>query len=293
MKPNLFIIGAPKCGTTSLSVWLSKHPSVFVSPIKEPHYFYSPYGAKMGIEEYENLFALASPAHRVRAEASVWYLFSESAVSQIQEYQPAAKFIVCLRNPYEMAPSLHAQKKYTGHETVSDFADAWRLSAAREQGDQVGIFGLNSGDPSHLSYRKACSLGSQYVAAVRVVGKQNILPVVLDDLRTDPRKEWRRITSFLGLDYCEPPHMEKMNPATRRRSALIHRFVIRVRNIRKRYGIRKLPAFVPSFSAWNSMRASYPRPNSALLAEMALAFEPEISILEIELGRDLTHWRLV
>jgi hypothetical protein len=37
-KPNFFIIGAPKCGTTSFWTWLSSHPNIFVTPEKEPHF---------------------------------------------------------------------------------------------------------------------------------------------------------------------------------------------------------------------------------------------------------------
>jgi len=37
--PNLFIVGAPRSGTISLYNYLKQHPEVFMSPIKEPHYF--------------------------------------------------------------------------------------------------------------------------------------------------------------------------------------------------------------------------------------------------------------
>jgi hypothetical protein len=37
--PNLFIVGAPRSGTTSLYNYLKQHPEVFMSPAKEPHYF--------------------------------------------------------------------------------------------------------------------------------------------------------------------------------------------------------------------------------------------------------------
>ena len=38
-RPDFFILGAPKCGTTSMAAWLSEHPNVFMSPIKEPFFF--------------------------------------------------------------------------------------------------------------------------------------------------------------------------------------------------------------------------------------------------------------
>src|SRR4051812_38262537 len=39
--PNLFLVGAPKAGTTSLYHYLDQHPEIFMSPIKEPCYFAS------------------------------------------------------------------------------------------------------------------------------------------------------------------------------------------------------------------------------------------------------------
>ena len=38
-KPNFFIIGAPKCGTTSLHNYLKSHSQITMSIPKEPHYF--------------------------------------------------------------------------------------------------------------------------------------------------------------------------------------------------------------------------------------------------------------
>jgi len=40
-RANVFILGAPKCGSTSLAAWLSQHPDAFVSDPKEPRYFNS------------------------------------------------------------------------------------------------------------------------------------------------------------------------------------------------------------------------------------------------------------
>ncbi len=37
--PNLYIVGAPKCGTTSVAEYLRKHPQVFIPEMKEPHFF--------------------------------------------------------------------------------------------------------------------------------------------------------------------------------------------------------------------------------------------------------------
>ena len=87
-RPDFFILGAPKCGTTALSEYLRRHPRVFVSRPKEPHYFcadfdyyYAP--GQRTEEHYLRLFAEADEGHLAVGEASVWYLYSEDAARNI------------------------------------------------------------------------------------------------------------------------------------------------------------------------------------------------------------------
>ena len=56
--PNFFILGAPKCGTTAMAVWLSQHPDVYVSPLKEPKYFDRDLRTmfRLSVREYQALF---------------------------------------------------------------------------------------------------------------------------------------------------------------------------------------------------------------------------------------------
>jgi hypothetical protein len=85
--PNLFIVGAPKCGTTSLYEWLKGHPDIHMSPFKEPCYFArdlaweeSGYYLRHGVDRarYLELFEDAGAATRV-GEASTRYLYSRDA----------------------------------------------------------------------------------------------------------------------------------------------------------------------------------------------------------------------
>src|SRR5579871_6019552 len=57
LKPNFFIIGAPKCATTSMAAWLAAHPYIFMSPKKEPHFFNTDERQEVSdLEEYMRLF---------------------------------------------------------------------------------------------------------------------------------------------------------------------------------------------------------------------------------------------
>src|SRR5271170_3647810 len=109
--PEFFIIGAPKCGTTSLALYLARHRQIFIPTIKEPHYFLTDLrrpGRVSNQRSYETLFKRAGAHHRISGEASVFYLLSRAAVPNILCFNPHAKFIVMVRSPLEMVVSLHA-----------------------------------------------------------------------------------------------------------------------------------------------------------------------------------------
>jgi len=141
IKPDVFIVGAPRCGTTWLYRHLAVHPRVFMSRQKEPHHFNtdSRFRWVETLEAYESLFSDAPAAAQAIGEASVLYLHSEVAAANILCYQPRARFIAMVRNPLEMAPSWHRQALFDQQENEPDFARAWALQAERTAGRQVQV----------------------------------------------------------------------------------------------------------------------------------------------------------
>ncbi len=121
--PNLFIIGAPRCGTTSLYAALKQHPAVYASVLKEPHHYAGDLPSQPHTvhdrDDYLTLFR-GSEHHRYRAEASVWYLYSAMAADAIADAHPDARVVVLLRDPVEMALSLHALYLRTGNDADAD-----------------------------------------------------------------------------------------------------------------------------------------------------------------------------
>ncbi|MGB1697142.1 MAG: sulfotransferase, partial [Thermoplasmatota archaeon] len=85
--PDVFLIGAPKCGTTALSHWLRSHPDVNLPDRKEPHHFSGPYpndrhkNPIMDPKEYRALYK--GPG--LSLDASTSYLASEKAYHAIKE----------------------------------------------------------------------------------------------------------------------------------------------------------------------------------------------------------------
>jgi hypothetical protein len=129
-RPNLFILGAAKCGTTSLWHYLRQHPDIFMSAWKEPSLFSDTYNAVPNIVDYMDIFAAAGD-RKVVGEASVAYLPTARAPAALQAFCPDAKYLVILRHPADRAYSLYHHMRYRGHEFAPTFELALRLENFR------------------------------------------------------------------------------------------------------------------------------------------------------------------
>jgi len=102
--PSFFILGAAKCGTTSLHGFLGQHPEICMSDPKEPFYFEGPFGK--GVSWYFNrYFGHWSPSLTAVGEARHRNLYAPSAAARIHRYNPDARLIVCMRKPADRAVS--------------------------------------------------------------------------------------------------------------------------------------------------------------------------------------------
>lgn len=242
-QPNLFILGAPKCGTTSLARWLDAHPDVFVPAVKEPHHynidekqvFYPDRG------DYLRLFEDGVSA-QYRLDSSVWYLHSKVAVSGILSDCPDARFLVCLRNPVDMAFSLHSQYlNKTGREHIKSFEEAWALSDQRLKGNAVSSL---ASDPAYLAYKHSCRIGSQSKRLLGQVSEDSVHFVILDDLIRDPASTLLSILGFLNLPAEAPLEVPHENPGVSRRSPALHRGLLYLAMAKRSLGIGPLPGWM-------------------------------------------------
>ncbi|SEF40151.1 Sulfotransferase domain-containing protein [Alcanivorax sp. DSM 26293] len=238
-ESNLFIVGAPKCGTTTLAYWLSQHEEIFMPAIKEPHFYNTDSNHRVITvrSDYLKLYSsLESESANYRLDASVWYLYSEAAIRNIEEENrlKKARYIVCLRNPVEMAPSLHQELFMGGSETVKNFREAWSLQDNRAQGKDIPP---SSHEPKHLIYRDICSLGKYTQRLMSMVAdSERVFFVTLDEMRESPRATLEEIFSFLNLEAPRfPVNLDVKNEARKPKYYLLDNLYKKLLALRYKY----------------------------------------------------------
>lgn len=202
-KPDLFIIGAAKCGTTSLYEYLKSHPEVFMSPAKEPRYFSpdlmsgSPHDLDYGkdLERYLGLFTGARDEKRL-GEASVRYIYSKQAPGLIREFNPDAYIVAMVRNPIDMMYSMHNQRLSEGREPLEDFEQALAAEADRLAGRGIRP-GLN---PGLAVYRPRARFGEQLPRWFETFGRARVHVIVFEEFVREPAAHFRQLLEFLDVD---------------------------------------------------------------------------------------------
>lgn len=200
MKPNVFVVGAPKCGTTSLHNYLSQHPDVCMSATKEPHFFSndldgSAYFGVSTLEEYEALFTDQGASQW--GESSVWYLYSNDAPAQILDYSPNAKVIICIRDPLKMIPSLHKQFVRSLNEDQLSLDLAIAAQADRRIGKNVP---KQAHFPFGLQYEHIAKYDLGIERYLSYFGDERVHVISADSLQRDHDGELGKVFDFLGVE---------------------------------------------------------------------------------------------
>jgi len=289
-EPNLFIVGAPKCGTTTLAGWLRDHPQVYVPPLKEPFYFNTDHGhrAITTWNKYQAPFEGAGEEHIAICDASVFYLYSQVAGQNIELRYREPRFVVAIRNPASMAPSLHEQLLFTGDEHIRNFEKAWRLSPQRLQGGGVT---RTCREPTILAYQSICLLGAQLQRLLDTVPAGRVHVVVLDDVKGNPRAEYCKVLQFLGINDDGRTDFAVKNQAKERLWPSLGRATNILQRVRGKLAIPPLGINVISrLDAFNKRERPRRALPLSLERELRAFFTEDVRLLEILLDRDLSHW---
>ena len=308
-----FIVGAPRCGTTALSEYLRGHPEVCFSTPKEPHFFirYDLRGEPVEElrqnvrEKYLELYFPERHGSSLFAEGSVSYFYAPEQLEPTLKLWPRAKFIICLRNPLQMVPSLHQRLFYNGDETVRQFDRAWSLVPERREGRSIPRSCI---DPRFLDYWEAGQLGKHLDHFLSIVGPDRCYISIFDDFKNDPAREYRRILEFLELPDDGRTKFDRHAPTQDCRYAWLHRLMKRPpRAAMWLFDPEDLQVMVEGAGEpsplldkimrirgkiidWNKVPAKPPQIGKRVLGDMRDMFKKDVSLLSQLLERDLSHW---
>lgn len=214
--PEVYLIGAPKAGTTSLAHWLAEHPDIYFSVPKEPYYWADDfprlrdhYGSG-NRPAYEALFASeTAQSATLRAEGSTVYLYSTQALRNIISEVENAKFLLLVRNPVDLLISCHRTQLVALNENERDFLTAWRRSL-------TGV--LPTTDPLDaklVDYPLIGALGQAVAKVLDVVPREQLHVIAFDDLRRNPESMWADLTRFLDVPAGPTPSFATFNPSNK------------------------------------------------------------------------------
>ncbi len=202
MLPNFLIVGAAKCGTTSLYNYLKEHPDIYMSPVKEVNFFSSKYiptqhERELTIEDYESYFAGAKNKKCV-GECSPSYMYTPTVARDIKDTLPKCKIIIIIRNPIDRLHSHFIYSKYMGfnsgalinflHEAEARNSNAW--------------FSKTSMIQAGMYYKQI----KEYMC---VFGGGNICIVAFDSLKDEPVTVMKKIFLFLDVDNSFQPKVNQ------------------------------------------------------------------------------------
>ena len=299
-KPDVFIVGAPKCGTSAMDHYLAAHPDIFMAK-KEMHAFgadlrFGPQFYRRDLKAYLGEFA-ARNGERRSGEASVWYLYSIQAAAEIHAFNPDARIIIMLREPSEALYSLYYQFRFDGNEHLPSFEAALDAEDERRAGRCIT---RETYFAQGLVYRDTARYTEQVRRYFDVFGREQVHVILYDDLAADFRATYRRTLDFLGVDSTHiETGFEMINGNQCVRNSVLRSFLNDplVRSTAVAMG-RRLPRMV--FAAlrdlerrlWklNSRPARRPPLAPEVRAELKREFAPEVQRLGALLGRDLSHW---
>ncbi|MFL5402228.1 MAG: sulfotransferase domain-containing protein [Gemmatimonadales bacterium] len=297
VKPNLFIVGAPKCGTTAIYEYLRQHPNIFMSTVKEPHYFAPDldYARVKTPEEYAGLFAATAEQHRVVGEASVYYLRSSVAIPRIREFNPNAKLVAMFRNPVDMVYSFHAQLLYVSHENVPDFETAWRMQERRSRGIDLPP---KIRAPFLVQYKQLGQFGTQTQRLLSSFPRSQVKLILYDDFAASPGQVYDELIEFLEIPHDGRTEFPRINESKRARLAWLRRFARKpppglrrvFRSLKQALGEEEISAVQKKIADLNTVKERRPPLSATLRAELVEAFRDEVALLSRLLDRDLSGW---
>ncbi len=214
-KPNFIIIGAQKCGTTSLYNYLTRHPQILPATRKEVHFFDLRFDKKR-INWYYNQFPQTeTPNQTITGEASPYYIFHPLVPQRISQYIPDIKLIVLLRNPVDRAAShyYHNCRFGKSREPLS-FEEAIQQESSRIEPEIDKIMADENYKSLAHQYYSYLSRGiyiEQLSRWMQFFPRKSFLILNSEEFWKNPKRNMKQVWNFLGVPSKSLKNYQKYN----------------------------------------------------------------------------------
>ncbi len=296
-RPDFFLVGAPKSGTTAMAAYLGAHPQVFMPLRKDVHHFGRDLERRpnemfvLDEAHYARLYAGAGSALRL-GDASTGYLYSQTAAAEIRAFNPEARILIMLRNPVDVMFSSHSHLVWLGYEDIEDFEAALEAEPDRIAGRRIPASCML---PASLRHRDTVRFAEQVERYLDVFGREAVEIVLYDDFKRDTRGTYGRVLEFLDVEPHAPESFDVVNPNKYARSRAVARW-LQAPPAPYRWLRGRLSDDV-GYVLWlrllrlNTRIAARPPMPEALRRRLLEEFAPEIDRLAAVTGRDLEAWK--
>ncbi len=290
-RPDIHIVGAPKCGTTAMFDYLGQHPEIYAPPDKDRRFFGQDLAFKdrLDLEGYLARYAgWGDEPHAV--DASVYNLLSTTAAREIKAFCPQAHAVIMLRNPVDMLYSHHSQLLYNGYgdEDIRDFAEALAAEPDRAAGRRIPE---GTTLPEALLYRRLARYDEQVARYQEVFDPDHLHVILYDDFKADTLGTTRWLYARLGVDPEFTPDIRVVNPNTRVRSEAFRRLLRAIPEpVKARALGRARPAISAALRRLNTRVEPRPPLDPDLRRRLVEEFRPEVERLAARIDRDLSAW---
>ncbi len=294
--PTFFIVGAPKCGTSSLHQALRRHPDAWLPERKDVPFFGSDLVLRMpeAPQTTDQYLAQFEPAGAARAigESCTEYMQSRLAAKEIANAYPDARIIISLRDPVDLVYSLYNHNIWMTEEDILSFEDALEAEDERRAGTRIP---RECRFVNGLFYRDAVQLADQLTRYLDAFPQEQVHVVNFDRFRADPEGVVQDVLQFLDLDYRSGLALETVNARKAPRSNRVQKLIQQPPEVLERaYHALTPRAFDGKLAALATrLNKSSKRPPSAdgeVLRRLDAELRPQVDELERLLGWDLSSW---
>lgn len=208
--PDALVIGAQRCGTSSLYKYLGRHPDVAPSYRKEIGYFSVDYHRGEGWYRAHFPLRIQRQLRNDRLfsfEATPDYLVDPRAPERAAKLVPDAKIVVLLRNPVDRALSHYEHNRRLGNESLP-LSEAIDRETDRLAGAMREMI-RHPEAPLPVAYRRYSYVtrgmyASQIQRWMEHYPRERILVVRSEDFYGQTSEVYQQILSFLGLRAWQP-----------------------------------------------------------------------------------------